>query len=65
MSHSNVIDTGTIVREEHTTHGLHLNSRGKMRLKHHIVESIRGGHVTSRNSSSSVITHATVSPFLV
>jgi hypothetical protein len=31
MSHS-VIDTGTFVREEYTTHGLHLNSRCKMRL---------------------------------
>jgi hypothetical protein len=29
MSHINVTDTDTIVREEYTTHGLHLNSRGK------------------------------------
>jgi hypothetical protein len=40
MSHINVTDTGTIVREEYTTHGLHLNSRGKMRLIHLISESI-------------------------
>jgi hypothetical protein len=33
MSHINVIDTGTVVREEYTTHGLHLNSRDRMRLK--------------------------------
>jgi len=29
MSHINAIVTGTTVREEYTTHGLHLNSRGK------------------------------------
>jgi hypothetical protein len=34
MSHINVNDTGTSVREEYTIHGLHLNSRGKMRLTH-------------------------------
>jgi len=32
MSHINVTDTGTIVREEYITHGSHLNSSGKMRL---------------------------------
>jgi hypothetical protein len=32
MSHINVTDTGTIVREEYTTHGLHLNSGGKRGL---------------------------------
>jgi hypothetical protein len=34
MSQINVTDTGTIVRKEYITHGLHLNSRGKMRLTH-------------------------------
>jgi len=64
MSHMNVIDTGTIVREEYTTHGLHLNSRGNMRLTHLTAESIRRGKVPSRNSSIPVITQAGASPFL-
>jgi hypothetical protein len=51
MFHINVTDTGTIVREEYTTHGLHNNSRGKTRLTHIIAESICGGHVSCRNSS--------------
>jgi hypothetical protein len=36
---------------EYTTHGLHLNSRIKARLTHLTVESIRDGHMSSRNSS--------------
>jgi len=63
MFHINVTDTGTIVTEEYRTHGLHLNSRGKIRLTHFIVESICGGHVPSMNSSIPVITYATASPF--
>jgi hypothetical protein len=63
MSH-NVIDTGTVVREEYTIHGIPLNSRGKMKLTHLTVESICGGHVPSMNSSIPVITHARTSPFL-
>jgi hypothetical protein len=46
MSHINVTDTDSIVREEYATHGLHLNSRDKMRLTHLTAESICGGHVT-------------------
>jgi hypothetical protein len=65
MSHINVTDTGTIVREEYIlTHGLHLNSRGKVRFTHLIAESIHGGHVPSRNSGIHVITHARACPFL-
>jgi len=64
LSHINVSDGGTIVREKYTTHGLHLNTRGKMRLTQLTVESICGGHVPSMNSSISVINHARVSPFL-
>jgi hypothetical protein len=41
ISHINVIGTGTIVREEYTTHGLHLNYRGNMRLTHLTADSIR------------------------
>jgi hypothetical protein len=55
MSHVNIIDTGTVVREQYTTHGLHLNSRGKMRLTHFTAESICGGHVPSRNSSIPIL----------
>jgi hypothetical protein len=62
--HINVIDTGTIVREEYTAHSLHLNSRGKMSLTHLIPESICGKHVPSKNSSIPIITHARASPFL-
>jgi len=32
MSHLSLINTTTIGREEYTTHGLHLNSRGKRSL---------------------------------
>jgi hypothetical protein len=63
MSHI-VTDTGIIVREEYTTYGLHLNSRGKLRLTHLIMESMCGGHVPSRNNSIPVITYARASPFL-
>jgi hypothetical protein len=62
---SDVIDTDTIVREEYTTHGLHLNSRGKMRLTQLTAESIHGGYVQCRNSSIPVITHARDSPFSI
>jgi hypothetical protein len=58
-----VTDTASIVRDDYTTHGLHLNSRGKRRLTHLIAERISGGHVSSV-SSIPVITHATASPFL-
>jgi len=61
MSHINVIDTDTTVKEEYPTHGLYFNSRDKIRL---IAESICGGHVPSKNSSIPAITHARVSPFL-
>jgi hypothetical protein len=66
MSHINVTvtDTGIIVREEYKTHGLHHNSRGRMRLTHFIAESICGGHVPSRNSIIPVITRARASPCL-
>jgi hypothetical protein len=63
MSHIIVTDTGTIVSEEYTTHGLHLNSRGKMSLTHLTVESMHGGNVPSRNSSIPIISHARASPF--
>jgi hypothetical protein len=63
VAHIGVIDTASLVRDDYTTHGLHLNSRGKRRLTHLIVERIGGGHVSSVRSIP-VITHARASPFL-
>jgi hypothetical protein len=62
-SHVGVTDTLTIVREEFTTHGLHLNSRGKMKLTLLIADGLNGGHV-SGVSSIAVINHARASSFL-
>jgi hypothetical protein len=64
MLNINVTDTDTVAREKYTTHGLHPNSRGKMRLTHFIVECICSGHMPSKNSSIPVITHARASRFL-
>jgi hypothetical protein len=44
-AHIGVIDTASFVRDDYTTHDLHLNSRGKRRLTHQIAERIGGGHV--------------------
>ena len=44
-SQLNVNDTTTIGREEYTTHGLHLNSRGKSKLMLLIPNKLDGGHV--------------------
>jgi hypothetical protein len=64
VSLTNTIDTATIFMEEYSTHGLHLNSRCKMRFTHLIMENILGGRVPDRNSSIPVITHARAFPFL-
>jgi hypothetical protein len=64
ISHISVIDTTTVVREEYTTHGLHLNLRGKKKLALLVAEKLVVGHV-SGSSSIPVITHARASPFLV
>ena len=63
LSHDGVIDTLTFRTEEFTTHGRHLNSRGKRRLTLLIADGLNGGHV-SGVSSIPVITHARASPFL-
>jgi hypothetical protein len=62
-AHIGVIDTASLVRDDYTTHDLHLNSLGKRRLTHLIAERISGGHV-SNVSIIPVITHARASPFL-
>lgn len=63
LSHIGVIDTTTIVREEYTNHGLHLNWRGKRKLTLLIAKKLGDDHV-SNISSIPVITHARASPFL-
>jgi hypothetical protein len=63
MSHLGVVDTTTIGREEYTTHGLHLNSKGKRKLLLLIADKLDRGHV-SGVSSIPVIIHARASPFL-
>ena len=63
MSHVGVMDTTTLKRDEFTTHGLHLNWRGKRRLMLLIADGLDGGH-TSSVSSIPVITHARACPFL-
>ena len=62
VSHG-VVDTTTLRRDEFTTHGLHLNWRGKRRLMLLIADGMDGGH-TSSVSSIPVITHARAYPFL-
>jgi hypothetical protein len=65
MSHINVTDTDTTVSQEYTTHGLHLNSRGKIRFTHLLQKvHIYGVHVPSRNSSIPIITYVRASHFL-
>jgi hypothetical protein len=61
-AHIGVIDKASIVRDDYITHGLHLNSLGKRRMKHLIAERISGGHVPSV-SGIPVITHARASLF--
>jgi hypothetical protein len=63
MAHVGVTDTSSIARKEYTTHGLHLNSRGKKRLTQLVAERVIGGHALSM-SSIPVITLARASPFL-
>jgi hypothetical protein len=43
-AHIGVTDTA-LVRDDYTTHGLHLNSLGRRRLTHLITERISGGQV--------------------
>jgi hypothetical protein len=63
MSHIGVIDTTTIVREEYTNHGLHLNWRGKRKRTLLIARKLSDDHVLGIGSIP-VITHARASPFL-
>jgi hypothetical protein len=63
MADIGVTNTASFVRDDYTTHGLHLNFRGKRRLTHLTADRLSGGHVLSV-SSIPVITHARASPFL-
>lgn len=44
-AHIDAIDVSSILRSEHTVHGLHLNPRGKDKLTQLIAESIKGRHI--------------------
>ncbi|PNF14757.1 hypothetical protein B7P43_G16355 [Cryptotermes secundus] len=44
-AHIDAIDVSSILRSEHTVHGLHLNPRGKDKLTRLIAESIKGRHI--------------------
>jgi len=44
-THIGGIDVSSILRSEHTVHGLHLNPRGKDKLTRLIAESIKGRHI--------------------
>jgi hypothetical protein len=61
MCHIGVADM-SIVREDYTTHGLHLNSQNKKGLRQLIAERVAGGHALGI-SSIPVITHARASSF--
>jgi hypothetical protein len=62
-SHIGVNDTASIAREKYITHVLHLNSRGKKKLKLLVDKRIDYDHLSS-SSSIPVITHARTSHFL-
>jgi hypothetical protein len=57
ISHTGVTDTSSIIREDYTTHGLHLNSRCMRRLMQLTAESCWWSCIP-------VITHVKASPFL-
>ena len=62
-SHIGVIDTSSFLREDITTHGLDLNSRGKRKLTLLIAKSL-GDNNVSGVSSIPVITNARAFPLL-
>jgi hypothetical protein len=64
MSYIGVTGASSIAREDFTTHGFHLNPRGKKRLTHLLVEKVIGRHVSSI-SSIPVITHKSLRFFSV
>ncbi|KAJ4438345.1 hypothetical protein ANN_14287 [Periplaneta americana] len=63
MAHINIIDTSSIVREEYTNYGLHLNSRGKDSLTRLIADSLQCDHDKCDNKIPVVIRHRAC-PFL-
>jgi hypothetical protein len=63
VSSIGVIDTASIMREDYTSNGLHLNSQGMRRLVNLTAERMGDNQVTSV-SSVPVITHTRASPFL-
>jgi hypothetical protein len=63
MSHINVTDASSFVREDFMRHDLHLNSRGTKRLTQLVAERDVEDRV-SLTRSIPAITHAKDSPFL-
>lgn len=63
-SHIGLIDVSPIRRYEYTSHGLHLNGRGKEHLSVLIANSIRGSHVKKQSCNIPVLVNARASPFL-
>lgn len=57
-----VIDTTSVVREDNTTHGLHLNSQGKKRLTQLVTKRLVDDRA-SGISSIPALTHAITSFF--
>jgi hypothetical protein len=51
MSHINVTDASSFMREEFIRHGLPLNSRGKKRLMQFVAERVVDGQVYSCNNT--------------
>jgi hypothetical protein len=64
MSHINVIDASSFVREDFTRHCLHRNSQGKKKLMQLVAERGVDSRV-SRTSSIPVITNTRSSPFFL
>jgi hypothetical protein len=50
MAHINITDVASLATDDYTTHGPHLNSRGKRRLAHLTAERISGRHVSNVSS---------------
>ena len=62
-SHIGLIDTSSFLREDFTTHGLHLNSQRKRRLSFLTAKRLGDDNVPGI-SSIPIISNARASPFL-
>jgi hypothetical protein len=62
-SHIGAVDTSLLLRQDFTTHGLHLNSRGKKKLTHLVAKSLDDNGISAFKSIP-VICNARASSFL-